>query len=86
LQVYPARPVGPYFADFLCREKKLAVEIDGVTHSEESDISYDARRTTHLEGLGYRVLRVWNIDVFTNMDDVLESILLALDGSSSTDR
>ena len=26
-------PVGSYFADFLCREKALIVEVDGATHS-----------------------------------------------------
>ena len=27
-------PLGPYFADLLCRERKLIVEVDGVTHGE----------------------------------------------------
>ncbi len=25
-------PVGPYFADFLCREFRLIVELDGISH------------------------------------------------------
>jgi very-short-patch-repair endonuclease len=25
-------PIGPYFADFLCRERKVIVEVDGGTH------------------------------------------------------
>jgi very-short-patch-repair endonuclease len=79
-------PLGPYFADFLCRERKLVVEIDGVTHVEDHQVTYDARRTRYLEGQGYRVLRVWAIEVFTNLDGVLTTILLALDDSSGTGR
>ena len=27
-------PIGPYFADFACREAKLAVELDGSQHAD----------------------------------------------------
>src|SRR5262249_20183481 len=27
-------PIGPYIVDFLCREARLIVEVDGATHSE----------------------------------------------------
>jgi very-short-patch-repair endonuclease len=79
-------PLGPYFADFLCRERRLVVEVDGVTHGEDHQVTYDARRTRYLEGQGYRVRRVWAIEVFTNLDGVLTTILLALDDSSGTGR
>jgi very-short-patch-repair endonuclease len=26
-------PIGPYFADFACREKRLVVEVDGSQHA-----------------------------------------------------
>ncbi len=79
-------PLGPYFADFLCRERRLIVEVDGVTHGEDHQISHDARRTQYLESQGYRVLRVWNIEVFTNLDGVLTTILMALETPSGTGR
>jgi very-short-patch-repair endonuclease len=79
-------PLGPYFADFLCRERRLVVEVDGVTHGEDHQVTYDARRTRYLEGQGYRVRRVWAIEVFTNLDGVLTTILLALEESSGTGR
>jgi very-short-patch-repair endonuclease len=72
-------PVGPFFADFLCRERKLIVEVDGATHSEVHEVAYDARRTVFLEGKGFRVLRVQSADVFQNLNDVLDMILLALE-------
>ena len=79
-------PLGPYFADFLCRERKLIVEVDGVTHGDDHQVAHDARRTRYLESQGYRVLRVWNIEVFTNLDGVLTTILMALDTPAGTGR
>ena len=73
-------PIGPYTADFLCREKKLVVEVDGATHSELNQIAHDVRRSRYLLTQGYNVLRVQNADVFTIRDDVLDMILMALEG------
>jgi very-short-patch-repair endonuclease len=42
-------PVGPYFADFLCRERALIVEVDGAAHSTSEELTQDARRTRFLE-------------------------------------
>ena len=38
-------PIGPFFADFACREAKLVVEIDGATHSTDAEAASDASRT-----------------------------------------
>jgi very-short-patch-repair endonuclease len=72
-------PIGPYFADFLCRERALIVEVDGATHSTAEELAHDARRTEFLEEKGYTVLRVLNPEVMTELDGVLETILLALE-------
>ena len=73
-------PVGFYFVDFLCREKMLIVEVDGATHSEDHEIAYDARRSAFLRSQGYRVLRVQNADVYAILTDVLDMILMGLEG------
>ncbi len=70
--------VGPCFADFACRECKLIVEIDGATHGSDVEMRYDERRTAFLQGLGFRVLRFWNDDVYKGMPEVCDAILLAL--------
>ena len=72
-------PIGPYFADFACRAHKLVVEVDGATHGTESEVRRDERRTRFLEEQGWMVLRVWNIDVFTERNAVCDAILLALE-------
>ena len=68
-------PVGEYFADFLCRERKVVVEVDGGTHGLDSEIASDAARTAELARLGYRVFRVTNRDVYDNIDRVLDALV-----------
>ncbi|MBB4196927.1 very-short-patch-repair endonuclease [Rhodoblastus sphagnicola] len=70
--------IGPYFADFLCREHRLIVEIDGATHSTDDEIASDRRREAFLREKGFRLLRVTNDDVFNNLDGVCETILAVL--------
>ncbi len=36
-------PIGPYFADFVCREEKLIVEVDGATHGMPEEIAAGTR-------------------------------------------
>ncbi|MGL4728438.1 MAG: endonuclease domain-containing protein [Bosea sp. (in: a-proteobacteria)] len=69
-------PIGPYFADFCCREKCLIVEIDGGQHSHSA---HDERRDNFLQCAGYRVLRFWNFQVFSEMESVLDTIWNALE-------
>jgi very-short-patch-repair endonuclease len=72
-------PVGPYFTDFVCREQKLVVEVDGATHGTDAEVRHDEKRTAFLQAQGYRVFRVWNDDVYRYLPDVLDAILLALE-------
>jgi very-short-patch-repair endonuclease len=64
-------PVGPYIADFACREAMLIVELDGETHSSESERRHDARRTAFLEAQGWSVVRFWNFEIYDNLHGVL---------------
>src|SRR5204862_95760 len=49
--------IGPYIVDFLCREARLIVEVEGATHSEDREIAYDRRREAYLKREGYRIIR-----------------------------
>ena len=73
--------IGCYIADFVCREKKLIIEVDGGQHMDA--IEYDQRRTAHLIKLGYNVLRVWNNEVFNNIEGVLATILSSLENRAT---
>ena len=72
-------PIGPYFADFCCREEQLVVEVDGATHSTEAELTRDAAREAFLISRGYRVLRFRNVEVYEEMDGVMETVLAALE-------
>lgn len=69
-------PIGPYFADFVCRERWLVVEIDGSQHAESA---YDRKRDDFMRSRGYSVLRFWNTDVLKHRAEVCEIILAALE-------
>jgi very-short-patch-repair endonuclease len=73
-------PIGPYIVDFLCREARLIVEVDGATHSEDREIAYDRRREVFLKAEGYQIVRVQNDDVYRHINDVLDMILMGLEG------
>jgi very-short-patch-repair endonuclease len=70
-------PVGPYFADFLCRASKVVIEIDGYSH--DIRVAHDQRRDAFMAAQGYRALRFSNDDVLSNRDGVVQAIALALD-------
>ena len=67
--------IGEYIVDFICREKKLIIEIDGGQHNEDKNIIHDKKRTLFLESNGYKVIRFWNNDI----DNNIESVFLKLD-------
>ena len=75
------QPVDRYVADFCCLEKKLVIELDGGQHGGRQD--QDAERTRFLEGKGFKVIRVWDNEVFENLEGVLELIRQRLEGSPS---
>jgi very-short-patch-repair endonuclease len=68
-------PIGPFIVDFVCREKRVIIEVDGGQHATDPR---DAARDEWLAQHRYCVLRFWNNDVLENIDGVLESIATAL--------
>ncbi|RIV89710.1 endonuclease domain-containing protein [Aurantiacibacter xanthus] len=71
-------PVGPFFADFLCRELKLVVELDGFSHDFRPEA--DAGRDAWMAAEGYRVLRFTNRDVLENAEGVVMAIRKEVQG------
>ena len=67
-------PVGHYIADFACVRAKLVLEVDGATHAEDHEIRRDRLRDSKLAQLGWTVLRVTNLDVYENLEGVLNAI------------
>ncbi|MEX2127552.1 MAG: DUF559 domain-containing protein [Xanthobacteraceae bacterium] len=72
--------IGPYVVDFVCRAKRLVVEVDGGQHAESER---DSKRDAALAARGFRVIRFWNNEVLQNRRGVLESIVMALTSDES---
>lgn len=66
--------IGGYILDFLCKEKKLIVEIDGGIHKTRENREYDYIRDGYFEELGYKTLRFWNHEVDENTKRVVDRI------------
>ena len=62
--------IGNYIVDFYCKPLGIIVEIDGKSHDNKKE--YDQRRDEYLEGLGLVVIHIPVIEVFQNMEDLME--------------
>ena len=69
-------PVGPFICDFMCREHRLIIELDGGQHDWRE--AEDARRTAYIERQGFRLVRFWNNEVFESLESVLNRMAQAL--------
>ena len=65
------QPIGDYIVDFICKEAKIIIEIDGGQHNEPENIEYDKTRTEYLNNLGYKVVRFWNNEIYENIEGVV---------------
>jgi very-short-patch-repair endonuclease len=73
--------IGPYIVDFMCREKKLIIEVDGALHV--NSFRYDAKRTLFLEQRGFKVVRILNEEIYADNEEVIERMKIALEKSPS---
>lgn len=62
-----------YFADFLCHQYNLIVEVDGGIHKLQQD--YDAEREEYLRSLGFRIIRFKNEEIQKDLKGVLQRIV-----------
>jgi very-short-patch-repair endonuclease len=71
-------PIGPYFADFVCLQRKLIIEADGRTHDTADAVVRDSERDAWLQRAGFRVLRFPDDLVIGGLPIVIERIREAL--------
>lgn len=68
-------PIAGFIVDFACSDHRLIIEIDGSQHTSEAALHYDHERTVRLEKDGWTILRFWNHDVLTDLDNVCFHII-----------
>ncbi len=67
-----------YIVDFCCKNKRLAIELDGSQHSGKSISEQDKLKEDYLVANKYKVLRFWNNELDNNLEGALETIRLAI--------
>jgi very-short-patch-repair endonuclease len=73
------RPVLNYIADFMCKELKLIIEVDGYTHLFEDIIKNDKVRQQNIENAGFKVIRFNDEEVLKEIDRTRDVILKAIE-------
>ena len=68
------KPLDEYIVDFFYIELKLAIEIDGDSHRDEDVYKNDLKRQQRLEDLGISFLRFTDLQVKTDMRNVVDTI------------
>ncbi|HSW89991.1 MAG TPA: endonuclease domain-containing protein [Patescibacteria group bacterium] len=67
--------IGPYFIDFYCPSKRLAIEIDGKIHQKNEAVEYDKNRTAYLSGFNIKTMRFQNEEILNNIEVVITEII-----------
>nr|WP_228055068.1 vitamin B12 dependent-methionine synthase activation domain-containing protein [Kordia antarctica] len=75
--------IGSFIVDFICLKSNLIIEVDGLIHQLPENKISDVTRTRWLEDEGYKVVRVTNNEVLSNLDSVLEKVTDVLEASPS---
>ena len=78
------RPFKGYYLDFVCIDRLLVIELDGNQHAEPLQAEHDGVRNAVLARAGFKVMRFWNSDVRSNLDGVMDAIILELGARPST--
>jgi very-short-patch-repair endonuclease len=79
------RPINNYVVDFYCKDLKLAIEIDGDSHSGEEKCLYDAKRENDLINSGIDIIHFSDLDVKIDMSGVLEVLTDWINNKNRTD-
>ncbi len=74
------RPVLNYIADFMCKELKLVIEVDGITHHWAETIIRDNKKTEELQKAGFKVVRFTDDEVLNDMQGVIRGIEDIIEG------
>jgi very-short-patch-repair endonuclease len=76
-------PIGRYRVDFLWRQQRLVVEVDGyVYHRGRQAMRDDNDRDLELELLGFRVIRIDDSRITDDPAGVATAVLSLLDRAS----
>ena len=67
-----------YILDFYCPIARIAVELDGSQHFEETALLYDEKRKQEFRRIGIDILRYTNREIEESFNGVCQSIDMAI--------
>ncbi len=68
-------PIGPWVADCACPAIRLAIEVDGPSHDDVDQKTWDEMKTEYLRTSGWRVIRIKNADISQAFGEVEARII-----------
>jgi very-short-patch-repair endonuclease len=68
------RPMLNYIVDFYCKDLKLVIEVDGITHFDENVVAKDRVRDEDLAEYGITVIRLNALEIVDNINYGLQII------------
>jgi very-short-patch-repair endonuclease len=72
-------PLSECVLDFVCLDRRLAIEVDGAAHGMGDRPKRDERRDAYLRSRGFAMLRITARDVLRNLEEVVTAIVGACD-------
>ena len=75
------RPIGNFIVDFYCKDLKLAIEIDGITHEDVDILLNDKIRQEELETFGVAFLRFDALLVINKVEAAVREIKVWIEES-----
>ena len=70
-------PISNYIADFMCKELKLMIEVDGYSHRFKNE--EDIKRDKALTELGFSILRFTDAEVMQDLPNVQRTLEVWID-------
>ena len=64
--------IGHFIVDFLCKQYRLIIEVDGAVHDRTKE--YDDQREEYLRTMHYTVIRFTNDQVEQDIEGVLDAV------------
>ena len=73
------RPVLNFIVDFMCKELKLVIEVDGYSHFLDETIVKDEHKQKALEDSGYNVIRFRDAEILEQIERIRIAIQNAIE-------
>lgn len=70
---YRNHSLGSFVVDFYSDELQLIIEVDG--GHQVSQMNYFIQKSRYFSLMDYRVIRVWDFDIYSRIEEVLSDII-----------